>query len=205
MGVIFQRLEGCNRRKQSRDETHRPAKTGHVPLCPCRIPCSRAGHGCTLPRLCPLPQPQHTQQCPHSPLQISFSFSSLWTPECCTASPRYRAPIRPPLPNTVPGVQTLAPPAQLLPLPCRRRGWCPRGNLSRAPIRAWAGFIWGLQGCVLLPGQGPKRDPGAGLTDEVHSLISQRGRRILQVRQAQLKVFIHHLPVLLQLDKNTKA
>jgi len=32
MGVIFQRLKGCNRREESRDETHAPAETKRHPL-----------------------------------------------------------------------------------------------------------------------------------------------------------------------------
>ena len=100
-------------------------------LCPCSIDLQQ---GKALPWL--NPQPQHTQHCPHSPLQITFSFSLLWCPECCKASPRERALIRPPLPNALPGAQTPTLPAQLLPLPCHRQGRCPREDLSKALVGA---------------------------------------------------------------------
>ena len=104
---------------------------------------------------------QHTQHCPHSPLQITFSFSLLWCPECCKASPRERAPIRPPVPNTLPGAQTPTLPAQLLPLPCHRQGRCPREDLSKALVGATGmGRVYlGAAGLRSVARAGPKEGP----------------------------------------------
>lgn len=67
------------------------------------FPWSRARQGSSLPNLCPLPhQPQHTQHCPYSPLQISLSFSRLRFLRCCPASPRHRPPVRPLAPQHAP-------------------------------------------------------------------------------------------------------
>lgn len=57
--------------------------------------------------------------------------------------------------------------------------------------------LQGPQGCALLPGQGPDREVGPGLTDEFDSLLSQVGLSILQVWQASF----HPADLLLELEK----
>ena len=188
------------------------ATAQECPICPRNVLLSLQhfftggqGTAARCPGSAPAPSPSTRSICPHSPLQITFSFSRLCSLECCIASPRERALIRPPLPNTLPGAQTAAPPALLLPLPSRRQGQCPRADLSKAPIGATSvGKVYlGAAGLHLAVRAGPKEGPRVGLTNEFHSLISQRGLRIFQVWQILPKVFIHCLPVLLQLEKNT--
>ena len=186
------------------------------------FPWRRARHGSPLPRLCPLPhQPRPTQHCPYSPLQISASFSGLWSLRGRAASPRHRASSDFPLPSTLPAAQRPALPARLhalLPLIRAepREDQYPRGvALSKAAAkptcvgRGGRGRPRPCTGLLLadsavagtgarLPKEGPR---GLWLTDEPHGRLSHGGLSILQVWQALMTVFFSPAPVLHHLER----
>lgn len=201
MDVIFQRLKGCNGRKQSRDETHRLAESHQHPLLTTSSPLiappgpeehmrlrdqlvATAQECPPCPRNAPLPL-QHflaagqgtAACCPGSTSAPSPSTHSTALTHHCrfhSAFPHFvpgsaaqpalgkRALVRPPLPNMLPGAQTAAQPAQLLPLLCRRQGWCLRRDLSTAPVGAAStGRLYlGAAGLRLAARAGPKEGPG---------------------------------------------
>ena len=65
---------------------------------------------------CRDPQASPPDHAPYSPLQISDTFSSLWSLSGRAASPRHKAASDPLLPSTLPPAQPLALPAGLHPL-----------------------------------------------------------------------------------------
>lgn len=114
--VILQGLEDCNGEKQSRNETHLSAETARRACHPGTysrkvLSLSHPGTGQLQPqpsfwpyKLSPFPLRKvnapcptgrgPTPRCPHSQLQISWIFLSLWSLQCCAARPRHKAAVR---------------------------------------------------------------------------------------------------------------